>query len=69
MSAKEIDTIAKVLGHKDLWMSARYALVGAQYLSDAVKALDVVFDTVSGIPRPQSVPEPVGLIEGETVNA
>lgn len=69
MSGKDIYTIAKILGHKDLRMSARYAHLGAQYLSDAVRALDAVFPGVSGVPRPQGVPAPIALLEGETVNA
>jgi len=44
LSGKDIYTIAKILGHKDLRMSARYAHLSAQYLSDAVKGLDRFFD-------------------------
>jgi hypothetical protein len=64
MSGKDIYTISKILGHKDLRMSARYAHLSNQYLSDAVKGLDNVFEDS----RPHSVPNNAGLIEGETVN-
>lgn len=43
MSGKDIYTIAKVLGHKDLRMSARYSHLSATYLGDAVRNLDKVF--------------------------
>jgi integrase len=65
MLGKDIYTIAQVLGHKDLRMSARYAHLSPAYLGDAVKVLDAVFD----LPHSQSVPAPIALIEGETVSA
>jgi len=49
MQGKDIYTIAKILGHKDLRMSARYAHLSNQYLTDAVKGLDAVFGNL----RPQ----------------
>jgi integrase len=72
MSGKDIYTIAKILGHKDLRMSVRYSHLSAQYLSDAVRGLDKVFGdkmAVSEVPSPQSVPAPVALLEEETVSA
>jgi integrase len=65
MSGKDIYTIAKVLGHKDLRMSARYAHLSAQYLSDAVRGLDTVF----GVASPQGVPAPVAQIEENAVSS
>ena len=52
-------------------MAARYSHLSAQYLADAVKGLDKIFDekAVSGTSSPQSVPAPLALIEGKTVNA
>ena len=71
LSGKDIYTIAKILGHKDLRMSARYAHLSAQYLSNAVKGLDKFFEdkkAVSEVSSPQSVPASVALLEAETVS-
>ena len=64
MSGKDIYTIAKVLGHKDLRMSARYSHLSRQYLGEAVKALDGVFGDL----RYQGVTKPEKLIATETVS-
>ncbi len=72
MSGKDIYTIAKILGHKDLRMSARYSHLSAQYLSDAVKGLDRVFEEkrpISVPVTPHSIPAPIALLDEETVNA
>ena len=65
MSGKDIYTIAKILGHKDLRMSARYSHLSGQYLGEAVRALDGVFGDL----RYQGVTEPAKLIEAEAVSA
>jgi integrase len=67
MSGKDIYTIAKILGHKDLRMSARYAHLSNQYLGEAVRSLDGVFSKTSKL-SPHSVPSRIGLIEGKSVN-
>ncbi len=72
MSGKDIYTISKILGHKDLRMSARYSHLSAQYLTDAVKSLDAVFQEKKALSEavcPQSVPEAIDVIEVEVVNA
>ncbi|NLT66338.1 MAG: site-specific integrase, partial [Acidobacteria bacterium] len=72
LSGKDIYTISKVLGHKDLRMSARYTHLSAQYLSDATKGLDRYFEEkteVSEVSCPQGVPAPLALIEEKSVSA
>jgi len=65
MSGKDICTSAKILGHKDLRMSARYSHLSAQYLADAVRSLDRTF----GDGCYQDASKPVGLLEEETASA
>jgi integrase len=71
MSGKDIYTISKILGHKDLRMSARYSHLSAKYLSEAVKSLDTKYQEKKSISEtvcPQSVPEAIDVIEAEVVN-
>ncbi len=46
-------------------MATRYQRLAKQYLADAVKGLDTVFEDL----RYQGVTEPAALTEGEAVNA
>jgi integrase len=59
MSGKDINTISKILGHKDVRMSVRYSHLSTQYLGEAVNCLDDVFEDS----RPHSVPAPVALLD------
>ena len=44
MGGADIHTCAQLLGHKDLRMAMRYQHLSSEYLSDAVKTLDAIFD-------------------------
>jgi hypothetical protein len=59
MSGKDINTISKILGHKDVRMSVRYSHLSTQYLGEAVNFLDDVFEDS----RPHSVPAPVAMLD------
>jgi integrase len=43
MQHKDIDTVAKLLGHKDLRMAQRYQHLSADFLANAMNGLDSVF--------------------------
>jgi hypothetical protein len=61
-----IYTISKTLGHKDLRVSARYSHLSAQYLSDALKGLNKVFEdkkAVSEVPSPRASPPPLPFLK------
>jgi integrase len=60
MTGTDIHTIATILGHKDLRMSAKYSHLSSGFLRNAVDGLDAVF----GDSRPQGVPQ----IEGKSVS-
>ncbi|NOT62418.1 MAG: site-specific integrase [Acidobacteria bacterium] len=57
MSGADIHTVALVLGHKDLRMTARYSHLSPDYLADAMGKLDGVF----GAYRDHSVTKEKGL--------
>ena len=45
-SGADIDTVAQLLGHKDLRMAARYQHLSSSFLTEAVGKLDGGFGTV-----------------------
>jgi len=57
MSGADIHTVAQVLGHKDLRMTARYSHLSPAFLGEAVGRLDGVYDD----PRDHSVTTPKQL--------
>ena len=59
MSGADIHTVAQVLGHKDLRMTARYSHLSPAFLGEAVGRLDAVYDD----PRYHSVTTPKQLTE------
>ncbi len=57
MSGADIHTVAQVLGHKDLRMTARYSHLSPAFLAEAVGKLDAVFGDI----RHHSVTKEKGL--------
>ena len=59
MSGADFQTVAQLLGHKDLRMASRYQHLSPSFLADAVGKLDAAFGTV----RYQDVTTPKLLSE------
>jgi hypothetical protein len=64
ISGADIQTVAQLLGQKDLRMAARYQHLSSSFLTEAVGKLDSVFEAV----RYQDVTAQNLLTEGESVS-
>jgi integrase len=65
MSGVDLHTVATLLGHKDLRMTARYSHLSPDFLGEAVNKLDSVF----GVPRDPGVTTPKLLDDGAPVKS
>ena len=54
MSGADIQTVAQLLGHKDLRMAARYQHLSPAFLAEAVGRLDGVFGNLCSGTLPKS---------------
>ena len=63
MKGADIQTVAQLLGHKDLRMAARYQHLSPAFLADAVALLDSVFGKVchAAVTSVPQLPEPVSV--------
>ena len=65
MSGADIHTVALLLGHKDLRMTARYQHLSPAFLAEVVSRLDGVF----GLVRYQDVTSPKAVTSGLAASA
>jgi hypothetical protein len=66
MSGADIHTVARVLGHRDLRMAARYQHLSPDFLAEAVGKLDAVYGCLTaenGKERDQDVTANLALTD------
>jgi integrase len=63
MQGADIHTVARLLGHKDLRMAARYQHLSPAFLAEAVNRLDAVFGDLShhSVTTPKALPASIAV--------